>query len=145
MADGGDGATRGPEPVVVAQDEREWEGWPAEQVAERGRVEWRTLISAGLTPSAGLTLGIARIPPGEALREHRHAQEEIYLVLEGEGVVHLAGRPHAVRAGSAVFIPGDVLHGCENAGPGELRLAYAFPADGFDDVVYRFGDEGGGP
>ena len=132
-------------PTVVAEDEREWERWPEAEVAQRGRAEWRTLISAGVTPSEGLTLGIARIPAGEALHEHRHTQAEIYLVLEGEGVVHLAGRPHAVRAGSAVFIPGDVLHGCENAGPGELRLAYAFPADGFDDVVYRFGDEGGGP
>ena len=145
MGDREGGRSPSGEPVVVTEAEREWEGWPESEVEQRGRVQWRTLISAGLTPSAGLTLGIARVAPGEALREHRHAQEEVYLVLEGEGVVHLAGRPHPVGAGSAVFIPGDVPHGCENPGPGELRLAFAFATDAFEDVEYRFEGSSGGP
>ncbi len=141
MADRGEGRAGAVEPVIVAEAEREWEGWPEEDVPQRGGVLWRTLISAGVTPTAGLTLGVARLPPGEALHEHRHAQEEVYLVLEGEGVIRLAGRAHPVRAGSAVFIPGHALHGCENPGPGELRLAYVLAADSFDDVEYRFGED----
>ncbi len=129
------------EPVVVDERERGWEGWSQEDVAERGGVLWRTLISGGVTPTAGLTLGIARIPPGEALHEHRHAQDEVYLVLEGEGLVHLGAEARPIRAGSAVFIPGDTPHGCENTGPADLRLAYVFAADSFDDVVYRFGGD----
>jgi hypothetical protein len=80
------------EPVVVDQEAREWEAWPAEQVAQRGEAEWKTLISGGLTRSAGLTMGVARIPPGGSLRMHRHEQAEAYLVLEGTGSSRLAGR-----------------------------------------------------
>ena len=52
------------QPVVVHEDEREWEGWRDEEVAERGNVLWKTLLSGGLTPSRSLTLGVARVPSG---------------------------------------------------------------------------------
>ena len=64
------------EAVVVHEDDRKWERWPDEQVAERGNVVWKTLISAGLTRSDSLTLGIALLAPGETLRPHRHEQAE---------------------------------------------------------------------
>ena len=144
MADRDEAGAMRREPVVVQEGEREWEGWREEDVPRRGGVLWRTLFSGGLTPTAGLTLGVARLPPGEALHEHRHAQDEVYLVLEGEGVVRLEGRAHPVRPGSAVFIPGDAVHGCENPTSSDLRIAYVLAADSFDDVEYRFEDDGGG-
>jgi mannose-6-phosphate isomerase-like protein (cupin superfamily) len=75
------------EPIVVSESERSWETWPPEQLAERGAVWWKTFITADLTPSSTLTLGVARVPAGEELRLHRHAQPEVYLILEGTGVV----------------------------------------------------------
>jgi hypothetical protein len=60
------------EPVVVDQSAREWETWPDEDVARRGLVYWKTLDSGDLTHSEALTMGIAKIPPSEALHEHRH-------------------------------------------------------------------------
>lgn len=126
-------------PVVVHEDERDWEGWPPEEVAARGDVRWRTLISAGRTPSAGLTLGLARVPAGGGLSLHRHAQPEIYLVLEGSGVVTIDGAEHELRPGTGVFIPGDAEHGVRATGESELRFAYAFAADAFGDVEYDFG------
>ena len=127
-----------PEAVVVHESDRDWEAWRDEDVAQRGRVAWRTLISGGITPSEALTLGIARIAPGEMLREHRHEQAEIYLMLEGEALVRVAGHARRVPAGAAVFIPGDAPHSCENAGTSDLRFAYVFAADSFDDVEYVF-------
>lgn len=47
-----------PEPVVVDESAQEWAGWAAEQIAERGSVQWKTLISRGLTPSEALTAGV---------------------------------------------------------------------------------------
>ncbi len=44
----------------------------------------------------------------------------------------------SVEAGSAVFVPGDVLHSCENNGASDLRVAYVFPADSFEEVEYVF-------
>jgi mannose-6-phosphate isomerase-like protein (cupin superfamily) len=128
------------EPVVVREKDREWETWQDEDVAKRGLVYWRTLVSGGVTQSETLTLGIAKIPPGEALNEHRHQQAEIYLVLEGSGLVRIDSASRPVEAGTAVFIPGNALHSCENTGASELRIAYVLAADSFDDVDYVFED-----
>ncbi len=127
-------------PIVVEADDREWETWPADRVAERGDVEWKTLVSRGVVDSRSLTLGIARLAPGGVLRRHRHAQDEVYLVIEGEGVVIVEGASRAVRAGSSVFIPGNCRHSIECTGQTPLRFAYVLAADSFDDVTYVFGD-----
>lgn len=121
------------EPSVVHEQERDEERWPGDEVGG----SWKTLISAGLTPSESLTLGVARLGRGEILQTHRHAQPEVYLVLAGTGRVTIAGEASAVRAGTAVFIPGNALHSLEATGD-ELRLAYAFAADSMDDVEYHF-------
>lgn len=126
------------EPVVVTQSDREWETWSEEQVAERGAVWWKTLVSADRTPSAGLTLGVARVPPGGELRRHRHEQPEVYFVLDGEGVVVGADSSRELRAGDGVFLPGGAVHALACTGERELRVAYVLAADSFADVVYRF-------
>ena len=125
-------------PIVSREADREWETWGEEDVPRKGLVFWKTLISRGVTRSQGLTLGVASLPPGGALREHRHAQEEVYLVLDGSGLVRVGAEELAVEAGSAVFVPGDALHSCENTGTSDLRVAYVFPADSFDEVEYVF-------
>ena len=59
-------------PVVVREGTREWDTWPDEEVGRKGLVYWKTLVSADVTRSEALTMGIGRVPPGEALRTHRH-------------------------------------------------------------------------
>ena len=125
-------------PIVSREADREWETWGEEDIPKKGLVFWKTLISRGVTRSQGLTLGVASLPPGGALREHRHTQEEVYLVLEGSGLVRVGAEELAVEAGSAVFVQGDALHSCENTGASDLRVAYVFPADSFDEVEYVF-------
>ena len=125
-------------PIVSREADQGWETWDEEEIPQKGLVYWKTLISRGVTPSENLTLGIASLPPGGALREHRHTQEEVYLVLEGSGLVRVGAEELAVEAGSAVFVPGDALHSCENTGASDLRVAYVFPADSFEEVEYVF-------
>ena len=127
------------EPVVVRESARDWQTWPEEEAANRGLVYWRTLVSGDVTRSEALTLGIAKIPPGGTLHEHRHRQAEIYLVLQGTGSVRVDGKTRPVGAGSAVFIPADAVHSCENTGASDLRFAYVFPASSFEEVEYVFG------
>ena len=127
-----------PEPVVVGVDERDWETMQGEEASGPAAVFYKTLISGGLTRSEDLTVGVAKIPPGAALAEHHHRQAEVYLVLAGEGSVRVGDGVRPVRAGSAVFVPGDTVHSCENTGAHELRLAYVFAADSFEDVEYVF-------
>jgi quercetin dioxygenase-like cupin family protein len=123
-------------PVVVQQSAREWETWPHQEVAKKGLVYWKTLISGDLTHGDALTMGIAKIPPSEALHEHRHQQAEIYLILEGTGLVTIDGKTRPLGAGCAVFIPGNIVHSCENTGETDLRCAYVFAVNSFEEVEY---------
>ena len=125
-------------PIVSREVDQKWETWSEEDIPQKGFVYWKTLISKGVTRSENLTLGVAKLPPGAALNKHRHTQEEVYLVLEGSGLVRVGGEEIDVEAGSAVFIPGDALHSCENTGAADLRVAYVFPADSFEEVEYVF-------
>lgn len=126
------------EACVVHEEDCPFEG--SEEPA-RGRVRWRTLLSGDRTPTGALTLGVAEIEPGDTqeLYLHRHAQPETYFILAGEGVVTIAGTDHAVRPGSAVFVPGDAQHCARNTGAVTLRILYAFAADSFDEIRYEFG------
>jgi quercetin dioxygenase-like cupin family protein len=127
------------EPVIVDAADHEWETWPDEQLGERGRVWWKTLIDGDATGSRALTFGVARLEPGEALHEHHHDQAEVYLVLAGAVEVTIGGATRPARAGCAVFIPGGARHACRNPGPAEARFAYVLAADSFADVEYVFG------
>jgi quercetin dioxygenase-like cupin family protein len=126
------------EPVFVRDSDREWETWPEPLVEERGQIFWKTLVSGDITPSDGLTLGVAKLAPGEELRAHRHEQAEVYLVTAGEALVTIDGEARSVGPGAAVFIPGNALHSCANTGPNEVRFAYVLAADSFADVEYVF-------
>ena len=122
-------------PLVVRTEEQVLEGWDD---PVKGRVSWRTLFSGGTTATEALTAGVAELQPGDRLGLHRHTPPEIYYVLEGSGIVTLDGVEHEIAAGAAVFIPGDCEHGIRNDGASPLRVFYAFAADSFADIEYRF-------
>ncbi len=107
-----------------------------------GTVTWRTLISADRLPSSGLVAGVAQFGPGGTLRAHRHSPVELYFGLSGDGVVTVEGVEHRIGAGIALFVPGDAEHGVV-AGAEGLSFLYSFPADRFDEVVYRFSEAAG--
>jgi quercetin dioxygenase-like cupin family protein len=111
----------------------------------RGKVSWFTLFSSDRTPTDSLCAGVAEIEPGGGSRRtHRHEQPELYFITEGTGILMIDDRETTVSRGTAIFIPGNVDHGLRNASDGIVRLLYVFPTGDFGDVVYGFGDEGGG-
>ena len=107
----------------------------------RGKVSFRVVFSADRTPTSTLYGGLSELAPSGWMGRHRHAQAEVYYVVEGRGVVEVDGAEHPVAAGSWVFIPGNAEHGARNTGDGPLRVVYTFATDSIDDVVYRFSDE----
>ncbi|KAL3959763.1 hypothetical protein ACCO45_004880 [Purpureocillium lilacinum] len=110
----------------------------------RGNVSWRTILSSSSqSPSSSLCAGIAECPSWGSLALHRHAQAELYFILDGSGEVEIGGVRHAVCGGTVVWIPGDVEHGVFCGGDEKLRWLYAFPEGRFEDVVYHFRDEDG--
>jgi quercetin dioxygenase-like cupin family protein len=112
----------------------------------RGRVDWRPMFSADGFPSEAMTGGVAYIVPHTDLRVHWHKEPEIYLILEGELIVVVDGVEYPCRPGSAVFIPGNAVHGVRNATDKPGRLFYCFAVDRFSEVEYHFPEapEGGG-
>jgi mannose-6-phosphate isomerase-like protein (cupin superfamily) len=91
------------EPLALDEADLAEEGWDD---PVRGRIRWRTLFSKGMTPTAGMTCGVADLASGDWLGLHRHAPAEVYYVFAGAGLMTLDGREIPVKAGSAVFIPG---------------------------------------
>jgi len=103
-----------------------------------GTVRWRTIFDADQTPgTSGMVVGVAEFGPGDRLLAHRHSAAEVYLGLEGEGVVTIAGQDHRMAPGVALFVPGDAEHATV-AGPAGLRFLYVFAKDRFSEVHYSF-------
>jgi mannose-6-phosphate isomerase-like protein (cupin superfamily) len=62
------------------------------------------------------------LDPGASIGEHLHTgDEEIYLVLEGEGTMIEDGRPYPVTAGDLCITTAGHSHGLRN-GPTPMRL-----------------------
>ena len=122
-------------PIILPESQVEPEVWDD---PVQGRLGFRTLFSRDRTPSHALTTGVAELPVGGWLGLHRHDPPEVYYVLDGEGMVTLDGTEHPVRAGSSVFVPGDLEHGIRNVAGVPLRVFYVFAVDSFTDVEYRF-------
>ena len=127
--------------VVVRESEREWESWPDDQRGARGEVRWKTLVSGAITDSDSLTLGLARLGPGERLREHRHPQAEAYILLEGELTLTVGTERHVLTPGACAWVRGGAWHSCANEGGSETRFAYAFAADDAGEIGYEFSRE----
>ena len=60
--------------------------------------------------SAGLEIGVYVLVAPEADRQQPHENDEIYIVLEGNGVLQVEGAEVPVREGSAVFVEAGADH-----------------------------------
>ena len=83
--------------------------------------DFRCLVNedAGI---AEVTQFIGLIQPGRSAM-HAHEYEEVFYVVEGEGVVHWDdGRAIGIRRGSCVYFPALKLHTVENSGDTPMRV-----------------------
>jgi mannose-6-phosphate isomerase-like protein (cupin superfamily) len=60
--------------------------------------------------SPGLEVGVYVLVAPEPDRQQPHADDELYVVLEGTGVLEVEGVETPVREGSAVFVPAGADH-----------------------------------
>ena len=60
--------------------------------------------------SAGLEVGVYVLVAPEPDRQQPHEDDELYIVLEGTGVLEIKGEPVPVREGSAVFVEAHAEH-----------------------------------
>ena len=75
----------------------------SERLAERGGYEV-------VHRSPGLEIGVYILVAPEPDRQQPHDDDEVYVVLEGSGVLDIEGRETELREGHAVFVPAGAEH-----------------------------------
>ena len=75
------------------------------------------------------TLVYLEVDPGKRIPLHTHTSEEVFVVLEGEGIVTSGERQWAASAGSIAVAPAFEKHGWENTGSETLRIVGFFGAN----------------
>lgn len=73
-------------------------------------------------------------PRGGQVPWHNHPQEEVYIILDGEGEMCVGAERQAVRAGQTVFIPPGVYHQLTNRSDAPLTMLYCYGPAG--DVAH---------
>lgn len=94
-------------------------------------------VVGGASPiqAAAFALGHVTLEPnGGQVPWHNQDQEEIYLVLEGQGEMCLGDEKTTLAAGQAVYIPSRVFHQLTNIGSTPLRMIYCYGPAG--DVAH---------
>ena len=124
------GSTRRPRPAVIAA------GAGERRFLRGGTAPLLIKIDPVNTGSEHLVLGSSDLPPGDAIRVHRHLREdEIILITRSTGRVQLGHEYYAAAAGATVFIPQGTCIALENTGSDTLSNVFIFSAPGFERVL----------
>ncbi len=119
-------------------DDLEWSGWPQDEVAIRGKAQWKELLGKGSACQNDMTMGVVRLKQGESLEPHSHAQPETYFTLSGRGTVTIEDVVYDVDPGRMLFIPGGSRHQINNVHAEDLTILYAFAISDFSKIQYHF-------
>jgi quercetin dioxygenase-like cupin family protein len=117
-------------------------------VEQMARMAWReypghvggalskALVGPENTGTARIDFRISRYAPAAYVEEHVHAvQEQIYYVLEGEGVLTTDGERHLMRPHDYMYVPPGVRHGFGNTGTsGLVFLVITTPAEDHEEA-----------
>lgn len=99
----------------------------------------RELMHPAVHPGLGVksqSLAEAVVEVGQRTRLHRHRRsEELYYIVQGEGLMTLGGTEFAVMRGDTVCIPPGTAHCIQNTGGVDLKiLCCCAPAYAHEDT-----------
>jgi mannose-6-phosphate isomerase-like protein (cupin superfamily) len=81
----------------------------------------KALVGTDNSGSRRIDFRISHYAPNAHVQEHVHkVQEQIYYVIEGEGVLTLDNERHLMRPHDYVYVPPGVRHSFTNSGLGGL-------------------------
>ncbi|MBN2224213.1 MAG: cupin domain-containing protein [Deltaproteobacteria bacterium] len=83
------------------------------------------LISPHSSSARNLSIQISDVPVGSGQPTHKHAPEQCYYIVRGEGLMIIGDETRQVCAGDAVYIPPDSMHGITNIGDETLEYLTA--------------------
>jgi mannose-6-phosphate isomerase-like protein (cupin superfamily) len=123
-------ALAGPQPAVIGAHEGE------RRFLRGGTAPLLIKIDPVTTGSRRMVLGSSDLPPGDAIRVHRHLREdEILLVTRGTARVQLGTKLFTAGPGATVFIPQRTCIAVENVGTDTLTNIFIFSSPGFEQVL----------
>ncbi len=99
----------------------------------------RVLLDAAEGGAANQSLAEAELQPGQATERHYHAAtEELYVLLDGSGVMEVDGEQGEVVAGEAILIPPGAWHEIRAGADAPLRfLCCCAPQYSHDDTYFE--------
>jgi mannose-6-phosphate isomerase-like protein (cupin superfamily) len=81
----------------------------------------KPLVMPETANSRHIDYRISMYQPMARVELHKHkVQEQVYHVLEGEGLMEIAGKKQVVRRHDVIFLPPGVEHAIENTGVSDL-------------------------
>ena len=91
----------------------------------------KALVGPTNSGSRLIDFRISRYAPSAYVAEHVHkVQEQVYYVLEGEGILTLDNESHLMRPHDYVYVPPGVRHSFTNTGlAGLVFIVVTTPAD----------------
>jgi mannose-6-phosphate isomerase-like protein (cupin superfamily) len=97
----------------------------------------KALVDPGNCGTSRIDFRISRYAPAAYVGEHIHQiQEQIYYVIDGEGVLTLDDERHLMRAHDYVYVPPGVRHSFTNTGvAGLVFFVITTPANDESDAV----------
>lgn len=99
-----------------------------------GPREFRYLVNEEVG-SLDVTQFVGLVQPSRA-PEHMHEYDEVAIVVEGRGVIHIGELEQPVGPGTCIFFPRRLPHCLENTGPGVMRVMGVFYPSGSPGVHY---------
>lgn len=94
-------------------------------------------LVGGASPiqAEAFSMGMVTLDPkGGQVPWHNQEQEEIYLILEGEGEMCLGSDRFSLTSGQTIYIPPGVFHQLTNIGNKPLKMIYCYGPAG--DVAH---------
>jgi quercetin dioxygenase-like cupin family protein len=112
-------------------------------VGDDPTAEARLALPVSAASGSPNTLVYLEVDPGMRIPLHTHTAEEIFVVLQGTGVVTAGDHQWEVSAGATAVAPAFARHGWENTGSETLKIVGFFGANvlinEFDEPVTPFG------
>jgi quercetin dioxygenase-like cupin family protein len=112
-------------------------------VGDDPTAQGRLAVPVSAATGSPNTVVYLEVDPGKRIPLHTHSADEIFVVLQGTGVVTAGEQQWEASAGAMAVAPAFVKHGWDNTGSETLKLVGFFGANvlihEFDEPVAPFG------
>ena len=87
------------------------------------------LLQSGDTATDNLAIAWIEVESGSKQQPHHHVPEQAYIIIGGQGCIHVGSDIDNIRTGDLIYIPPDAEHFIENTGTEKLSyISVTVPA-----------------